>query len=206
MDNNIFETHYSDYCSQVAELDFKSLKETLGIQIQGENLVIPLLDQEYMVSKQGILDASGNRPNYRVCVVLFKYLLLCPDAPVLDAEWAALKDFRKMSQFTNLNVFRSDAENPIVSMFSGRRDALLDACRTLGGKPCEMDLTYDVAMEFAALPRIGVLLLFNDGDDEFPATSSLLYQRQTEHYLDPESLIMTGMEVTQRLKAVSTSA
>jgi hypothetical protein len=203
MEANIFETHYEDYCRQIAELDFSSIKDTLGIEFQGKEAIIPFLGEDYMVSNKGIADASGNRPNYMVCVILSKYLLLCPDAPVVSKEWTSLKDFRKLSQFTNLNVFTSDTERPIVKRFSGQLDALSDASEKLGGKPCDMGLSYDFAMEFKVLPRIEILLLFNDRDDECPATCSVLFQRQAEHYLDPESLIMTGMAFTQRLKKLS---
>jgi len=108
-----------------------------------------------------------------------------------------------MSQSTNFNVFTSDTEKPIVKRFSGRLDALSDASHKLGGKPCDLGLSYDFAMEFKLLPQIEILLLFNDCDDEFPATCSVLFQKQAEHYLDPESLIMTGMAFTQRLKKLS---
>jgi hypothetical protein len=203
MDTNIFETHYKDYCRQIGDLDFSSIKETLGITIQGEETVVSLLGEDYIVSDKGVTDASGNRPDYMVCVILSKYLLLCPDAPVVSKEWAALKDFHKVSQFTNLNLFTSDAEKPIVKRFSGQINALKDAAEKLGGKPCDMDLSYDFAMEFKLLPKIEILLLFNDLDDDFPATTSMLFQRQAEHYLDPESLIMTGVVFTKQLMMLS---
>ena len=203
MEANIFNTYYEDYCRQIDELDFLSIKDTLGIEFQGKEALIPFLGEDYIVSNKGIADASGNRPNYMVCVILSKYLLLCPDAPVVSKEWTALKDFRKMSQSTNFNVFTSDTEKLIVKRFSGRLDALSDASHKLGGKPCDLGLSYDFAMEFKLLPQIEILLLFNDCDDEFPATCSVLFQKQAEHYLDPESLIMTGMAFTQRLKKLS---
>jgi hypothetical protein len=40
----------------------------------------------------------------------------------------------------------------------------------------------------SALPRISLLLLFNDGDEEFPAKCTVLFQRHAEYYLDPECL------------------
>ncbi len=203
MEENIFESNYENYCRQIAELDFLSIKDTLGIELRGKEAIIPFVGEDYFVSNKGIADASGNRPDYMVCVILSKYLLLCPDAPVLSKEWVTLKDFRKQSQFTNLNIFVSDTEKPIVKRFSGRLDALSDASQKLGGKACDMGLSYDFAMEFKVLPRIDVLLVFNDRDDEFPASCSLLYQRQAEHYLDPESLIMAGMAFTRRLKKLS---
>lgn len=203
MEATIFETHYEDYCRQIAEIDLSSIKDTLGIEIRGKEAIIPFFGEEYIVSNTGIADDFGNRPDYMVCVILSKYLLLCPAAAVVNKEWSALKDFHKMSQFTNLNVFTSDAERPIVERFSGRIGALADASQKLGGKPCELGASYDFAMEFKVLPKIDILLLFNDGDDEFPATCSVLFQRQAEDYLDPESLIMVGIAFTQRLKKLS---
>ncbi len=203
MESAIFETHYEDYCRQIAELDFSSIKDTLGIEVSGQEVIIPFFGEKYVVSRTGIVDEFGNRPDYMVCVILSKYLLLCPNAPVENKEWSALKDFHKMSQFTNLNVFTSDAEQPIVKSFSGRIGALADASRKLEGKPCELDVSYDFSMQFKALPKINILLLFNDSDDEFPATCSILFQRQAEYYLDPESLIMIGIAFTQRLKKLS---
>lgn len=203
METTIFETHYENYCRQIAELDFSSIKDTLGIELQGQEAIIPFLGEDYIVSGAGISDRAGNRPNYSICVILSKYLLLCPESPVMDKKWSALKDFHKMSQFTNLNVFTSDAEQPIVKKFSGRIKALSDAAQTLGGTPSELGTSYDVAMQFKALPKIDILLLFNDCDDEFPATCSVLFQKRAEDHLDPESLIMIGINFTQRLKELS---
>jgi len=70
MEANIFETHYEDYCRQIAELNFSSIKDTLGIEFQGKEAIIPFLGEDYIVSNKGIADASGNRPNYMVCVIL----------------------------------------------------------------------------------------------------------------------------------------
>ena len=203
MNKTIFETHYEDYCRQIAELDFQSKKETLDIKLQGNNAIIHFFSEKYIVSKMGIADEFGNRPDYGICVILFKYLLLCPDAPVEDQEWSTLKDFHKSSQFTNLNIFDSDAERPIIKIFSGRIDALINASQELGGKPANLSSFYDLSMEFTALPKIKILLLFNDCDSEFPASCSILFQRQAEEYLDPESLIMVGIAFTNRLKRVT---
>lgn len=200
MEENIFKAHYEDYCRQVAECDFSAVKERLGIETREKEAIIPLLGETYSVSANGVTDSSGNRPGYGICVILFKYLLLCPDAVIEQREWAAIKDLKKMSQFTNINVFKSDVEDAIVKQFSGQLDTLSDASKKLGGKPSDMGKSYDFAAEFRALPRIDILLLFNDRDEEFPAACSLLFQRQAEHYLDPESLIMTGMAFTKRLK------
>ena len=54
-------------------------------------------------------------------------------------------------------------------------------------------------MQFQALPRIALLLSFNDGDEDFPPYSTVLFWRQAEYYLDPESLAMTSALLAKQL-------
>jgi hypothetical protein len=49
------------------------------------------------------------------------------------------------------------------------------------------------------LPRVPLLLLFNDADDEFPAACSVLFERRAAGYLDMECLAMLGMQLARRL-------
>jgi hypothetical protein len=55
-------------------------------------------------------------------------------------------------------------------------------------------------MQFNALPRVPVLLLFNDADDEFPAHCSLLFEGRAEKYLDAECLAILGMLLSVYLR------
>ena len=71
-------------------------------------------------------------------------------------------------------------------------DLLEERCRKLGAAPLEDGAAYDLSLMFKALPRIPVLLRFNDGDDEFPAQCSILFRQSAEHYLDMESLAIAG--------------
>ncbi|MFH0997654.1 MAG: DUF3786 domain-containing protein, partial [Pseudomonadota bacterium] len=60
--------------------------------------------------------------------------------------------------------------------------------------------SYDLSMQVYALPRVSLLLLFNDGDDEFTARCSVLFQKQAKSYLDLESLAMTSTLLANNLK------
>ena len=89
----------------------------------------------------------------------------------------SFKDFKTTSHFTNINYFASDTERAIVKGFSGRLAALAEACRQTGGVPHEAGMPYDLSVRFEALPRVSLLLLFNDRDDEFPAGCKVLFNR-----------------------------
>jgi hypothetical protein len=99
-----------------------------------------------------------------------------------------------------VNFFSSDTERAIEKHFSGRLEELVKAGRQLGGVDHETDMPYDLSVHFQALPRISLLLLFNDDDDEFPAKCTVLFQRHAELYLDPESLAMTGASLARSLR------
>ncbi|MDY6905926.1 MAG: DUF3786 domain-containing protein [Thermodesulfobacteriota bacterium] len=196
----VFEENYNDYCARLAETDFSRISRILGIRLENNRLAVPFFQTTCHVSGDGITDASGNRPDYITCVILARYILNCPDEPHNDPDWVSFKDFKKEAAVLNVNFFTSDTEQAIVKAFSGRFDALENACQQTGGTPHKADYPYDLVMQFTALPQISLLLLFNDKDDEFPAACSVLFNRHAEEYLDPESLAMTSAVLARKLK------
>jgi hypothetical protein len=199
VNNPVFEKNYRYYLEEIAKVDFMAIKDTLGCRVDGEQMVIPFFGQEYRVSRDGMADAANQRPGYVVCVVLAKYILRCSAVARVGEGWVSFKDFKTTSHFTNVNYFASDTEQAIVKGFSGKLSELAEACRQTGGVPHEAGIPYDLSVRFEALPRVSLLLLFNDRDDEFPAGCTVLFNRQAESYLDPESLAMTGGLLSRRL-------
>lgn len=56
-------------------------------------------------------------------------------------------------------------------------------------------VTADLVIKLDALPRVPILVVFNDRDEDFPAHCSLLFERRAEKYLD-----MTGWALSEWLK------
>jgi hypothetical protein len=200
--SDIFKKNVEEYQRQLAEVDFASIRDRLGIEMDSGKMFIPFFKDRFFVSRDGITDASDNPPDYRISVILSKYILLCPDETHHDSEWTSFKDFKRVSHFTNVNFFSSDTERVIEKHFSGKMRELQNACDQWGGLHHEMETPYDISMQFQALPRISLLLLFNDGDEEFPARCTVLFQKHAEYYLDPESLAITSAWLPGSLKQV----
>ena len=188
MENPVFEENYKYYLEEIAKVDLTAIEDTLQGRLEGGRMVIPFFGRDYRISPSGIADAAGRRPGYVVCVVLARYLLNCPTAAPAGDGWVSFQDFKTTSHFTNGNFFASDTERAIVKGFAGRLAELEEACRQAGGVPHDADMPYDLSVRFEALPRVSLLLLFNDRDEEFPAGCKVLFNRQAEFYLDPESL------------------
>ena len=196
--NSVFEKTYKYYIAQVAGIDFKSIEQKLGVHAEGNDVTIPLFGKSHKVSESGITDPSRNQPSLDICVILCKYLLLCPGVYPKEKEWVSFRDFKDSGPLTT--YFANDVERAIAAYFEGRLDDMKEASKTLAGYPPDIEVAYDLAMQFDALPRVPVMLLFNDADDEFPAKSSVLFERRAEKYLDAECLAMVGRLLFTSLK------
>ena len=63
-----------------------------------------------------------------------------------------------------------------------------------------MELSCDLIVGFDALPRVPIVLVFTDADEEFAAASTVLFESRARHYLDMECLGMIGSLLVEQLK------
>jgi hypothetical protein len=198
--NPIFETHYKDYLADIANIDLPARSATLDISVEaeGKRAVIPYFGRDCRVSSEGIADPQGKRPDYGACLLMLKYLLLCPPRLPVDDEWVNYRDLKDSGPLTV--YFNDNVLNVLSRRYSGRKTELEAAAADLDGRPPANDYPYDVAVVFRPLPRVPVLLLFNDADDEFPAQASVLFERRAERFLDAECLAVLGGALVEELK------
>ncbi|CAB5133199.1 hypothetical protein D3OALGA1CA_5115 [Olavius algarvensis associated proteobacterium Delta 3] len=202
--SSVFEKHYHDYVNRLAGIDIAPRLPILDIRMDGNTCVIPFCGEDYRVSREGITDTSGNLPAYDVCVMLCRYLLNCPSHLPVQDDWVSFRDFKDAGPLTVF--YRNSVEGLIVRSFAGNITALKTAAEAHGGHPPLLALNYDVVMRFVALPRIPLLLLFNDADDDFPPQCSLLFEQRAEKFLDAESIAIVGSILANRLVKDSDAA
>lgn len=193
-----FKETYAYYLAQIANIDMAPRAAILGIRVEKDEAVIPFLGRSYRVSSRGIKDSAGEQPFLGIGVILSKYILLCPDRPSLDKEWVSYKDFKDAAPLSG--SFATNTEHAIAEHFAGRLDDLASACKRLGGLDPGLDLPYQLEMKLYPLPKVAVLILFDDADDEFPSQCKVLFERRAEQYLDPECMAILGMVLFDSLK------
>lgn len=198
----VFEKHYNDYLEQISSLDFDAIALKLGGKIKrnikGSAIELSLLGQSYEISPRGIRDASGKRPMYDICIILCRHLLMCPEILPCDRQWVAFRDLKNSGPLTV--YFRDNVEQAIAKKFVGKTRALEHGMASLNGVAPDLDVHYDLAMQVAGLPKIPMVLLFNDADESFPSECSVLFERQVETYLDAECIAMLGYRLASGLK------
>ena len=196
--SSVFEETYTNYLARIAELNFARIAGRLGAELSGEELIIPFFGNSYRVSKQGLSDPSGKRPGFSVCVVLFKYLLLCPEVDPFEDDWVSFKDFKDAAPFAG--SFINYTEATLADHFARGIDRLETAARALNAQSPAEEFPYDLSLQFPALPKVPVLVLFNDVDEEFAARCAVLFEKRAEKHLDMECLAMVGMLLFEYLK------
>ena len=201
--SDIFDKTYDHYINKIAELDFGAIAVTLGVKTDGDSVTVPFFNTPYQVTRHGVLTPDEDPATFGVGVVLCNYLIQCPDDIPRDDEWYSYKDFKDAAPL--VGTFANTVERPIVETFSGRLSELEKAARILGGIEPTITFPYDLNMLIQALPRIPMLLLFNDADDEFPADCKILYEKRTESYLDMECVAIIGMLLAEFLKRCSSA-
>lgn len=186
------------YLNRLKEINFHGISEKLGVTVTGQTAVVPFFNRAYRVSSAGILDPSGNPAAPETCIILSRYLLMCPAYTPREKEWTAYRDFKDAGPLTV--YFANDVEQAMARHFSGGRAGLEKAGQALGGVVPGLDAGYDLSLVIPALPRLPLLLLFNDTEEEFAAKCLVLFERRADQYLDAECLAVLGRLLFVHLK------
>jgi len=187
---SVFEQTYRNYLRRISGIDLISRAEPLGAATDGSALIIPFFKKPYRVSSDGVFDASGKPANFAKSVVLCRYIVQCPEQSPPPGGWVTYREFRDAGPL--IGYFTSNTNKIIETAFSGNIFGLKAACEPLGGIAFDDGSSYDISIQFDFLPKIPMLLRFNDKDGEFPARWTILFRASAENYLDMECLAIGG--------------
>lgn len=199
--SSVFQQTRDAYIARIGNVPMATAAPALGFEPVPGGWAVRLLDRTYTVTDTEIAGDAGRPAPFDVCVLLSRYLIMCPASPDPRPEWSAYRDFKDAGPL--LKYFADNVEGALVAAFAGRLEALAAAAERAGGAPADDTLRYDLKYRFRALPRIDMLLLFNDGDEEFGPDCRVLFQRRTETYLDMECVAILGARLAARLCALA---
>jgi hypothetical protein len=97
---------------------------------------------------------------------------------------------------------KSQVEEPLLERFTGKKEELLARALRLGASPMTgKESSADVALVFAALPRVPVALMFWDAvpGEDFPARIKLMFDETIVEHLDIESIVFLSERLRQLL-------
>ena len=194
---HVFKKTLSTYQDRLMAMPWDRLKSSRFFNVSGKSLSIPFFNGIFHVSEKGILSQEGPHASFDVSVVIYNYLLMFQDDMKEVKDWISYRDIKDSGP---LSVYFSDnVENKIAGVFAKKGTTIMNACLAMGGYKPSCDLSYDVVMAFDALPSVHLLLLFNHEDEDFPASSKVLFSQGVDQYLDPESLAILAAIFVSKL-------
>jgi hypothetical protein len=158
--------------------------ECLGATIRDGSFSVPLFGNPCDVTDDGVYQDARKLDTIGAILVL-RYLLVGGSAP-LEHAWTPYRDLKDGAQFAAF--IKANIEDKLAAAFGGRSKRLAARLEGIGGRPYEGDVRADLTALLHPFPKVPVLCLFWDRDQEFPASLQFLFDRSAPSYLDLESL------------------
>ncbi len=125
--------------------------------------------------------------------MLAYYFYTSDGYPAAD-EWIAFRDLP--DGYFYASAFQGYTGNKLAQVFGDDIAAFTRAAESLDGRPLAIG---DAAYSFQAVPRIPVAGVCWLGDEDFPTSYRILFDRSIEHHLPTDACAILGSMLTSRL-------
>jgi hypothetical protein len=129
-------------------------------------------------------------------ILVIRYLLTAGDEPLRNA-WVPYREFKDGAQFAT--YIKTNIEDRLAAHFAGRKALLQERIQHIGGVMYRSESRPDVAAALYPFPKVPLLIIFWDKDEEFDASVQLLFDRSAASYLDMEALAVLLEYTCQKL-------
>jgi hypothetical protein len=191
-------------CQRIKALDPRERAEKSGAQFEkasrrtGGQISLNLFNARYIIEFPDLLITSVEKKVVSLVtkIILLHYLIKADGRP-LSQQLIPYKEIPGGMLYAG--VFARRSVEPLISVFGQSPERFLDTGLRLGGDKADYG---DVSFILAALPRIPVIYILWEGDEEFPATVQVLFDKSVEGYLSLEDIVVLGEMATSRLIAL----
>ena len=191
-------------CQQLKGLDLRERAEKSGAHFEKRphgkegRISLNCFNAGYVVDLPDLLITSTEKKVVSLVakIVLLHYLIKADGRP-LSHQLLPYKEIPGGMLYAG--VFARRAVEPLIPVFGQSPEAFLDAGFRLGGRKAEYG---DVSFVLPALLRIPMTYIIWKGDEEFPATIQLLFDKSVEGYLSLEDIVVVSEMATSRLIAL----
>lgn len=129
------------------------------------------------------------RPGFDESMAFYNYFYYSREGAVNSGEWVNFRDVKSAGVFDL--AFRNQVLIPFAESFSSH----LKEFREAGEKQGFLPIPYgDAGFQVQAFPGVPMRVVFWDGDEEFPARITILYDKNVTDFIHPENVVMLGSD------------
>jgi hypothetical protein len=162
--------------------------------------LLNFLQERYRISprtRECILvspSSSSEAPPMDIQVILLTYLLNAREMPLADKLVAGSSLKGGKCFFAGAHGFPLD---PLVAQYGRDIKGFLDLGFSLGAQQVRYG---DAALRFLALPRVPVVMVLWQGDEEYPARLSVLFDASIAQHLPLDAIYGLVTEICRRMR------
>jgi len=161
----------------------------LDLRVWGEPVILDLPGLVAQRPQAGPLALPGQ--------ALLMYYLTSTDGLSPAGEWVSFADLPGGRMYAQ--AFQGYSGNLLSRAFGMELEPFRLACLAVGGEPVDVS---DAGFSFIGLPKVPVMVTYWLGDDEFPSSAKVLFDRTATHHLPIDVCAILGsMLVSKILKA-----
>ena len=168
-------------------------------RIDDVSMRVPFLNRTYRVSYPDFvftdMDSDAAVPLQEQVLIL--HYLIGNSPEWLKGQWVAYREIQG-AQFY-YSAFIKRAVDPLKKIFGQSVQPLTAAAQNLNGRPIDAG---DAGFEFLVFPKVPVQVIVYQGDDEFPAEASILFDHSIGDILSPEDIAWMAGMLVYRLMAL----
>jgi len=196
------EPDFADACywEELEGLDPEDVCRRSGAMREEGEYRIRVLGEDYLVApaarqvRRADPDPGSQEVpvSFAVGFAAVHYLINAEDIP-LSGQLMGYKELLGGNQFF---ISHPPDFGPLLEVFSTSQRAVERPAETLDGRTLAHG---DAAVEIRALPRLTITFIFWRGDEEFPASTSMLFDRTADRQLPLDVILALGQETMRRL-------
>ncbi|MFQ5617108.1 MAG: DUF3786 domain-containing protein [Anaerolineales bacterium] len=125
---------------------------------------------------------------------ILAYYFHISDGTPMAGEWIAFTELPDGQFYTA--AFQGYTGNELAKAFGNDLDSFVRAAEQLGGR---RETLGDAAFAFQVLPRVAMLVVGWQGDEDFAPSYRVLFDTAVSHHLSTDACAMLGSILTRRL-------
>jgi hypothetical protein len=169
-------------------------------QDQDGNYRLTFLWQEYVISNDDFVvhwaDSDKEVPSFFQSLILT--YLATANGTTPSGRWVSYRELPDGMFYAQ--AFQGYSGNRLLRELEGGIEAFRRAAETLGGEPLELG---DAGYVFTILPRIHLVVVYWEGDEEFPlqfpSQAQVLFEDTATNYMSTDGLAILGSQLVGKI-------
>lgn len=169
---------------EIKGISFLEIAKDLGAELKDNALIIKCLGREFIISHAGEITTHGHITPW-IKILLLHYIRTSGQGE-LSSRWVSYSELK--GGMVKASSFLRDCEDPLKELFERDFD-IIENILTRFGAERRSEYSTKNAWRMHLLPKIPVLILYWQKEEEFESKVKILFDSTADRFLDAESII-----------------